>query len=171
MSLWMVVTPSPVLTDLSDQPSWSKYTMRSCDLLSASIPSESTLPASHSWQSLPKFSGRRISQWCWRSGYFSHSLVSLSLSAVYIDHHHHLILCPLTVRATGAPQTISQPVSSIVLCYPLPLGLGELQACPFSDVVFPLLLSALSSSPFHCAFQGCFGQTWWTGDMSIHCSS
>ena len=32
------------------------------------------------------------------------------------------------------------------------LGLGELQACPFSDVVFPPLpLSALSSSPFHCA--------------------
>ena len=34
------------------------------------------------------------------------------------------------------------------------LGLGELQACPFSDVVFPPLpLSALSSSPFHCALQ------------------
>ena len=33
-----------------------------------------------------------------------------------------------------------------------PLGLAELQACPFPDVVFPPLpLSALSSSPFHCA--------------------
>ena len=41
-----------------------------------------------------------------------------------------------------------------------PLGLGELQACPFPDVVFPpLLLSALSSSPFHCALQDGFGQT------------
>ena len=31
-------------------------------------------------------------------------------------------------------------------------GLAELQACPFPDVVFPPLpLSALSSSPFHCA--------------------
>ena len=33
-----------------------------------------------------------------------------------------------------------------------PLGLSELQACPFSDVVFtPIPLSALSSFPFHCA--------------------
>ena len=39
-----------------------------------------------------------------------------------------------------------------------PLGLGELQTCPFPDVVFPiLLLSALSSSPFHCALQDGFG--------------
>ena len=49
-----------------------------------------------------------------------------------------------------------------------PLGLGELQACPFPDDVFPPLpLSALSSSPFHCALQDGFGQTCWTGDMTI----
>ena len=48
-----------------------------------------------------------------------------------------------------------------------PLGLGELQACQFSDVFSPLLLSALSSSPFHCALQDGFSRTWWTGDMSI----
>ena len=48
------------------------------------------------------------------------------------------------------------------------LGLGELQAYPFPDVVFPpLFLTALSSSPFHCALQDGFGQTWSTGDMSI----
>ena len=41
-----------------------------------------------------------------------------------------------------------------------PLELGELQACPFPDVVFlPLPLSALSSSPFHFALQDGFGQT------------
>ena len=34
-------------------------------------------------------------------------------------------------------------------------------------VVPPLPLSALSSSPFHCAFQDGFGQTWWTGNMTI----
>ena len=46
--------------------------------------------------------------------------------------------------------------------------LDELKACPFSDIVFPaLLLSTLSSSPFHCASQDGFGQTWWTVDMSI----
>ena len=39
-----------------------------------------------------------------------------------------------------------------------PLGLGELQADPSSDVVFPpLFLSALSSSPFHWAFQDGIG--------------
>ena len=48
------------------------------------------------------------------------------------------------------------------------LGQGELQACLFPDVVFPPLpLSALSSSPFHCALQDGFGQTWWTGNMTI----
>ena len=40
------------------------------------------------------------------------------------------------------------------------LGPGELQACPYPDVVFPPLpLSALSSSPFHRALQNGFGQT------------
>ena len=49
-----------------------------------------------------------------------------------------------------------------------PLGPAELQACPFPDLVFPPLpLSALSSSPFHCALQDGFGQTWWMGDMTI----
>ena len=33
-------------------------------------------------------------------------------------------------------------------------------------VFWPLFLSALCSSPFHCALQDGFGQTWWTGDMS-----
>ena len=63
---------------------------------------------------------------------------------------------------------IFQPVSSIFPVLQCPLGLGELQACPFPDVVFPpLLLSALSSFPFHCALQDGFGQTWWTGNMTI----
>ena len=57
------------------------------------------------------------------------------------------------------------PLSSVLHC---PLGLGKLHACPFVDVVSqPLPLSALSSSPFYCALQVYFGQTWWTGDMSI----
>ena len=56
---------------------------------------------------------------------------------------------------------ILQPVSSIFPCCPLPAGTWQLQACPFSDVVFPPLpLSTLSSSPFHCALQDGFGQTY-----------
>ena len=64
---------------------------------------------------------------------------------------------PLTVRVTGAPQIISQPVSSIFSVLHCPLGPGELQACSFPDTVFPpLLLSALSSSPLHCVLQDGF---------------
>ena len=51
--------------------------------------------------------------------------------------------------------------------FPCPLGFAELQVCPFPDVILsPLTLSALSSSPFHCALQDGFGQTWWTGNMT-----
>ena len=64
-----------------------------------------------------------------------------------------IIINPSTARVVGAPQMILQPVFSIIPCSPLPLGLAKLQASPFLDVVFPPLpLSALSSSPFHCAF-------------------
>ena len=71
-----------------------------------------------------------------------------------------VIIYPLTARVVGTPQMISKPVSSIFFVVHCPLGLGELQACPFPDVVFPPLpLSALSSFPFHCALQDGFGQT------------
>ena len=60
-----------------------------------------------------------------------------------------IIINPLTARVVGAPQMILHH-----------LVLGQLQACPFLDVVFPPLpLSALSSFPFHCALQDGFGQT------------
>ena len=43
------------------------------------------------------------------------------------------------------------PFFSVLHC---PLGLDDFLAYPFPDVVFPpLLLSVLSSSPFHCALQ------------------
>ena len=72
-----------------------------------------------------------------------------------------ITIYPLTARVVGAPQMILQPVfSPFFLVLHCPLGPAELQACPFPDVVFPpLFLSALSSSPFHCALQDGFGQT------------
>ena len=71
-----------------------------------------------------------------------------------------IIINPLTARAVGAPQMILQPVFSISPVLHCPLGLAELQACPFPDVAFPPLpLSAWSSSPFHCALQDGFCQT------------
>ena len=48
------------------------------------------------------------------------------------------------------------------------VNLHQLQACLFPGVVFPPLpLSALSSSHFYCTLQDGFGQTWWTGNMTI----
>ena len=80
-----------------------------------------------------------------------------------------IIINPLTARVVGAPQMIFcnqfSPFFPVLHC---PFGLAELQACPFPGVVFPPLpLSALSSSPFHCALQDGFGQTWWTGNITI----
>ena len=79
------------------------------------------------------------------------------------------IINPLTASVLGAPQMILQPV--FFMFFPVlhcPLGLAKLQACPFPGVVFPPLpLSALSSPPLPCTLQDGFGQTWWTGNMTI----
>ena len=73
-------------------------------------------------------------------------------------HHHHLSLNREgRWGTTGDFATKFPPFSPVLHC---PLGLGELQACPFPDVVLPPLpTSALSSSPFHCALQDGFGHT------------
>ena len=92
---------------------------------------------------------------------------------LYYMHHlaFIIIIYRLTTRVTWTPQMISQPISSFFFIFSVlrcPLGLGELQACPFPNVVFlPLPLSDLSFFPFHCALKDGFGQTWWMGDMTI----
>ena len=48
-----------------------------------------------------------------------------------------IIIYPLTVRVVGAPQMISQPVSSIFPCSPLPSQLGELQAVSYTHLTLP----------------------------------
>ena len=77
----------------------------------------------------------------------------------------------LSLNREGRWGTTNDFATSFLHFFPVlhcPLGLGELLACPFPDVVFPLLpLSALSSSPFHCALLDGFGQTWRTGHMTI----
>ena len=85
---------------------------------------------------------------------------------VYTHHHHHQSL-----NREGRWGITDDFATSFLHFFPVlhcPLGLAELQACPFPDVVFPPLpLFALSSSPFHCALKDGFGQTWWTGNMTI----
>ena len=67
----------------------------------------------------------------------------------YHHHHHHHHQSLKTAKVVEAPQMILQPVFSIFPVLHCPLGLAELKACPFPNVVFPPLpLSALSSSPF-----------------------
>ena len=60
---------------------------------------------------------------------------------------------------------ISQPVSSIFLCSPLPSATWRTPGLSIPWCYLPTT-SALSSSPFRCALQDGFGQTRWTGDIS-----
>ena len=62
-----------------------------------------------------------------------------------VDHHHHLSLKREGRWGTTDDITTSfLPPPNTHTVFHCPLGLGELQACPFSDVVFPPLpLSAL----------------------------
>ena len=78
-----------------------------------------------------------------------------------------IIINPLIARVVGAPQMNLQSVFSIFPCSPLPSGtcrtpgLSIPWCCPPTSSS-----SALSSSPFHCALQDGFGQTWWTENMT-----
>ena len=93
---------------------------------------------------------------------------SLPIPVHHYHHHHQFLNREGRLGTTDDFATIFfffSPFFPVLHC---PLGLAELQACSFSDVVFPPLpLSALSSSPFHCALQDGFGKTWWTGNMTI----
>ena len=73
----------------------------------------------------------------------------------------------LTARVAGAPQTISQPVSSIFPCTPLPSRTWQTPGLSIPWCYLPTSSSASSSSPLNCALQDGFGQTWWMGDMTI----
>ena len=84
-------------------------------------------------------------------------MFSLGPWTYFVIHHHH----PYLNRGSFGHHKwfLNQfpPFSPVLHC---PLGLSEVQACPFPDVVFPPLpLSALSSSPLHRALQDGFGQT------------
>ena len=92
--------------------------------------------------------------WC-----FTCSLYSC-ISVKGAKHSKSSLIYSSTARVVWAPQIFhnqSRPFFPVLRC---PLGLGELQAYPFPDVVFPpLLLSAVSSSPFHCTLQDGFCRT------------
>ena len=90
----------------------------------------------------------------WRSGETSAISVCLPYLFVCVHAFTFTFTYPLTMRVIWAPQMISQLVSSVFLCSPLPSGTCQ------TPGLSTLLLSALSPSPFHCASQDGFGQTW-----------
>ena len=110
---------------------------------------------------------------CWAIPDFTTAAIlyfSLSKISIYTAQCTIIIVIivnPLTARVAGAPQMILQPVFSIFPCS-MPAGTCQTPGLSIPNVVFPPLpLSALSYSPFHCALQDGFGQTWWTGNMTI----
>ena len=83
-----------------------------------------------------------------------------------------IIIYPLTARVVGAPQMSSQPVSSIFSpVLHCPLGLGELQACPFLDCCLPT--SSSSCGPIACWILARTSSlvTWSLYEMSSICGS
>ena len=81
-----------------------------------------------------------------------------------------LLTCPFFPWESLVPHRwFSQPVSFICLCSPLPSrtwrnpGLSIHWCCLASSSSVCLVFF-----PFHCALKDSFGQTWWTGDMTIY---
>ena len=85
------------------------------------------------------------------------------------SHLSHLIY-PLTVKVAGAraPQMISQPVSSIFPCSPLPPGTWRTPGLSIPWWCLPPSSSVcLVFFPLSLCWQEGFGQTLWTGDMTV----
>ena len=113
--------------------------------------SRAKLP-SVTWVLFIKLFGFWLRQDCNMAGLGSRTNCSFAAgSADEYSRSHHLIY-PLCASRWGTTDDFTTSFLHFSLfSTALELGLGELQACPFPDVVFPpLLLSALSSSPFHC---------------------
>ena len=74
-----------------------------------------------------------------------------------------IIIYPLTVRVTGAPQTISQPVSSIFPCSPLPSGTWWTPG-------LPIAWCSLPTSSFVCLvffpLSLCLARWFWHGHFT-----
>ena len=122
--------------------------------LMSSLATSIFLYACESWTLIAKLQRRvrAVEMKCY------HKILRISYTDnVHHYYHHHL---SLNREGRSGATDDSQPVFSIFLVLHFPLGLGELKACPFPNVVFSLFpLSASSSCPFYCALQDGFGQT------------
>ena len=83
--------------------------------------------------------------------------INSAVCPVIVSHHHHY---HQSLNREGRWGTTDNFATSFLNLFLFSTALWDLANCPFPDVVCPLLpLSALSSSPFHCALQGGFGLT------------
>ena len=104
--------------------------------------------------------------------YFSVKIWCLCNSASFLYKSETIFIInitfPLTARVVGALEMISQSISSIFMCSPLPCGTWRTPglSIPWCCLTTSFL-SALSSSSFHFALRDGFGWTLWTGDMYI----
>ena len=135
---------------------------------------EITVP--RSWaQSYQRFPGLSLK---WTRTLFFMLRILQESSSVYVVHsagYHPFIFIffRLSRYSEGSRGTTDDFTTSFLHFFPpvihCPLGLGELQTCPFPDVVFPpFLLSVLSSSPFH--FQMVFARHDERGTSPYHFS-
>ena len=128
------------------------------------------LPSSTSHESLKARLWRSFDQYCTTVDAFlicyevmhSNTVLVGNVDCHNVSTHknvsHYLVLhFHLSLNHKGRQGTTDDFKNSFLYFFPVlhcPLGLCKLQACPFPDAVFlPLPLSALSSSPFHCALQ------------------
>ena len=92
--------------------------------------------------------------------FFSSEVLSVGQCLPTSRLHHQFLISHLSLYREGRWGTTDSFETSFLHFSTVlhwPLGLCKLKACPFPDVVFPpLLLSALSFSPFHCALQNGF---------------
>ena len=103
-----------------------------------------------------------FSSFCYRH-WMDYVLKMVSLSSHLID--------PLTTRGVRHHRWFRNQFPPFFPVLHCPLGVGKLQACPFPEVVFPPLpLSALSSSPFHCALQDGFDRPYEQETWPYYCS-
>ena len=109
----------------------------------------SDLPPSNFWSMWRHHSALPFSLVSWWGTQLAQCFYTSSLSSI-----------PYPRGSLGHHRWFCNKFSPLFPVFHFPLGLAELQACPFPDVVFPPLpLSALSSSPFYYALQNGFGQT------------
>ena len=81
--------------------------------------------------------------------------------------HIIIIIFSLTAKVVGAPQMISQPVSSIFPCSLLPSGTWKTPGLSIPWCCLPTSSSVcLIFFPPSLCLARWVGQTWWTGDMS-----